>query len=227
MKLAILLSTLLAAAPALAQLTIDQNKALAGGITAGDTAGFPVLLSQPGHYKLNGNLAVPDGVVGILITAENVTMDLNGYTVRGPVTCTRNTSTRYVDCGPVNSLSVGIYSAQKDTVVRNGMVRGFSGTGVSLVQTGAAEGLRLSHNAGYGLFINEGDAHHVHAEMNGSGGLWTANGMVGRSTARSNGNNGIRATLVQDSLASANQSCGVSHSRVRGTLAHKDRKSVV
>ena len=36
----------LAAQLAQAQVTIDQNKALAGGITAGDSAGYPITISQ-------------------------------------------------------------------------------------------------------------------------------------------------------------------------------------
>ena len=35
---------------------IDQNKALAGSVTPGDTPGFPVTISQPGSYRLSGNL---------------------------------------------------------------------------------------------------------------------------------------------------------------------------
>ena len=39
---------------------INQAKALAGGVTAGDTAGFPATISQSGSYRLTGNLTVPD-----------------------------------------------------------------------------------------------------------------------------------------------------------------------
>src|SRR5262245_44146183 len=46
--------------------------------------GFPHTISQPGSYKLSGNLAVPAGVNGIYISASNVTLDLNGFTISGP-----------------------------------------------------------------------------------------------------------------------------------------------
>ncbi len=62
---------------------IDQNRALAGGVTPGDTPGFPVTLSQPGSYKLSGNLTVPQGTDAFFITADNVTLDLNGFVVTG------------------------------------------------------------------------------------------------------------------------------------------------
>jgi hypothetical protein len=36
-------------------ILIDQNKALAGNVTPGDTPGFPVIISQPGSYRLDSN----------------------------------------------------------------------------------------------------------------------------------------------------------------------------
>ena len=41
-------------------ILINQQKAQTGSVTTGDTAGFPVTLSQPGSYVLSGNLTVPD-----------------------------------------------------------------------------------------------------------------------------------------------------------------------
>jgi hypothetical protein len=70
-----------------AQTTIDQNKAMTKGIGQGDSAGFPVTITQPGSYRLMSNLSVPAGLDGIVITAPNVTIDLNGYTIAGPNTC--------------------------------------------------------------------------------------------------------------------------------------------
>jgi hypothetical protein len=67
---------------------IDQNKALAGAVTPGDAPGFPVTLSVPGSYKLAGNLVVPnENTTAIAITADNVTLDLNGFVIQGPTAC--------------------------------------------------------------------------------------------------------------------------------------------
>src|SRR5438128_5729077 len=61
---------------------IDQNRALAGSVTFGDAPGFPVTLSQPGSYRLSGNLTVPDAnTTAIEVTANNVTIDLNGFSI--------------------------------------------------------------------------------------------------------------------------------------------------
>src|SRR5690348_13376939 len=68
---------------------IDQNHALAGNITPGDTAGFPITISQPGSYRLTSNLTVPDlNTTGIQITADFVTIDMNGFSIIGPGVCT-------------------------------------------------------------------------------------------------------------------------------------------
>ena len=43
-------------------------------------------ISQPGSYKLSGNLTVPPGTSGIQITADGVWLDLNGFSITGPGT---------------------------------------------------------------------------------------------------------------------------------------------
>jgi hypothetical protein len=198
MKTCIFLAALLSAASSFAQIAIDQNKALAGGITAGDIPGYPITISQPGSYKLTGNLTVPADEFGILILAENVTLDLNGYTVRGPMNCTRTVSTKEVSCPYYNVNAVGNLATQKDVVVRNGMVRGFASNGVWLQQSGTVD--------------------EVHAEMNGDGGINVSAGLVSRSVARNNANHGIRASYIQESLSTGNRKYGIQ-GRVRATAS--------
>ena len=85
--LALMLVTLAAVTlPAHAQVLIDQAAVEAGGITPGDDPGFPATISVAGSYRLTSNLVVPAGVNGIEITGENVTIDLNGFTIAGPST---------------------------------------------------------------------------------------------------------------------------------------------
>src|SRR5262245_22491973 len=81
---AVTTSAVLIAAPATAvdgEILIDQARVNAGGITPGDAAGFPATLSRSGRYKLSGNLRVPAGMTGIGVTANDVTIDLNGFTI--------------------------------------------------------------------------------------------------------------------------------------------------
>jgi hypothetical protein len=72
--------------PALAldgEVLIDQAQVAAGGITPADTAGFPVTINRSGKYKLTQNLVVPAGVNAFNITADNVTLDFNGFRITG------------------------------------------------------------------------------------------------------------------------------------------------
>ena len=95
---ALALLALTAAGQALAQATIDQNKALAGNVTPGDMPGFPITLSVPGSYKLTGNLVVPGGLNGIEITSDNVTLDLNGFRIAGSGRSEEHTSELQSPC---------------------------------------------------------------------------------------------------------------------------------
>jgi hypothetical protein len=68
---------------------INQERALAGGVTPGDAPGFPVTLSERGKYRLTSYLVVPCLLPsfpwceshGIAIEADGVTVDLGGFGV--------------------------------------------------------------------------------------------------------------------------------------------------
>ena len=85
------LLTLALALPALAVdgvLEINQTCALTGCFS-GDAAGFPVTLSETGSYRLTGVLTLSDSdETGILVTADDVSIDLNGFGIQGPNQCT-------------------------------------------------------------------------------------------------------------------------------------------
>src|SRR5271156_6144744 len=86
-------AALLFSAPAFAidgQVLINQSTVMAAG-------GFPYKITQPGSYKLSGNLVVPANTDGIDINVSNVTIDLNGFKISGPVTCTGSGAS--ISCG--------------------------------------------------------------------------------------------------------------------------------
>ncbi|HZO55191.1 MAG TPA: hypothetical protein VFB63_20955 [Bryobacteraceae bacterium] len=97
---------------------IDQNRALAGNVTPGDTPGFPVTLSQPGSYRLSGNLSVPSGQNAILIAAQNITIDLNGFSITTPVQLQIG--------GAIGIVSNGI-ALPNNIKIHNGTIEGFIG----------------------------------------------------------------------------------------------------
>jgi hypothetical protein len=106
-------------------ILIDQHRALAGNITPGDAPGFPVTISASGSYRLASNLTVPTGLTGILIKANHVTLDLNGFIIRGRWTeGTGNPDGISDDDIPVQGVTI-----------RNGTIAGFR-HGVNLATSG-------------------------------------------------------------------------------------------
>ena len=106
---------------------IEINQAI---VEAND--GFPYVISEPGSYVLTGNLTVPDeNTTAILVQADHVTVDLNGFAIIGPVQCAAEDGS--VSCSP-DGTGIGVDAFESDsvgTVVRNGTVRGMGFTGVT------------------------------------------------------------------------------------------------
>lgn len=159
-------------------ILIDQNRALAGSVTPGDAPGFPVTLSQPGSYRLSGNLTVPAATDGIVITANRVTLDLNGFSVAGS--------------GTGKGISNGL-AGRIGTSIRNGTVTNFQ-DGIFLKESGDEFAtseilqIRVIGNAGSGI-------------------LASANSVISGNTAAGNGSFGITAgaaSTVSDNNASRN-----------------------
>lgn len=112
------LLALLLASPVLAVdgvIEINQAKVLAGGVNPNDSPGFPAAIDQPGSYRLTGNLTVPAGLEGLRILADDVTVDLNGFTIAGG--------------GGAIADGIALYGT-KNIEIRNGTVRGFSRAGI-------------------------------------------------------------------------------------------------
>jgi hypothetical protein len=174
---------------------IDQNRALTGNVTPGDTPGFPVTISQPGSYRLSGNLTVPDSLTtGIHITANHVTLDLNGFAIIGPNVCTPNPTT----CTFMNGGGVGIHAgdfnigtiAPHGVRVMNGTVRGMGFHGVRMQGDGSVvERVQTHSNGGPGIVVGETVIDSV-AELNG-------------------GTTGIIALIVRGSTVRENRGTGI------------------
>jgi len=121
-------------------IEINHARALAGGVTPGDAPGYPVDLKVPGSYRLTGNLAQPDDkTIVIAVGADGVSIDLNGFSIRGPMTCVagydaQHTFVTAVTCNGGNlSLAPGILAISTSSVsVSNGKIVGIAGPAFSL-----------------------------------------------------------------------------------------------
>src|SRR5436190_22647803 len=110
---------------------INQSAALAGNVTPGDAPGFPITISLSGSYRLSGNLTVSDpNTDAIDITADDVTIDLNGFSIIGPTVCKLQTGPPPITCSPAGS-GTGILTGNSNITVLNGKIRGM-GTGLNL-----------------------------------------------------------------------------------------------
>jgi uncharacterized cupredoxin-like copper-binding protein len=215
--------TLLAAtavSSALAQATITQAKAEAGNVTPGDGAGFPVTISKAGSYKLMSNLVVPAGIDGIAIAADNVQIDLNGFSILGSGSCTRDSGTYAVTCVGGGDGVVMTYSPA-NSAVRNGTVTGFS-HGVRM-EGGMADNLNVRQNT-TGVYAACADLQgllmsRIVATNNHIGIHACADSMISQSALSANGT-GIEGTsganAVSESQVFYNQ-IGVKDSAVRAT----------
>jgi hypothetical protein len=176
------------------QVLINQSRALAGGVTPGDAPGFPVTISLPGSYRLSGDLTVPDvDISGIVITANNVTLDLNGFAIKGPTVCTSAALDGPVtSCSPGNNAGAGVEAVLSGPAtgitVSNGTVRGFY-YGIYLGAGGRVEKVLAEHNTGNGITVLQ--AAHLHANVAGRNlgtGIYAGSGsVVTENTAYRNG----------------------------------------
>jgi hypothetical protein len=157
------------------RIEINEARAAAGGVTPGDAPGFPVTLDAPGSYRLTSNLDLPDAVTtGISIQAPRVTLDLNGFAIRGPVAC--NGVTGSVTCSASGSGvgvdATGLLFPLDSVEVRNGVVSGVGADGVRL-DGGVVRDLRVEHAAGNGVRVGDGSLVHDSA-IRGVGGIGIA-----------------------------------------------------
>lgn len=214
----------LAGAAAQAETTIDQAKALAGGVTPGDAPGFPVNISQPGSYKLTSNLNVPLHVRAIQVTSPGVTIDLNGFVVSSIVECDQAVHSTVVNCNLVNAAGAnlfnqaGISTNREDTAVRNGMVRGFSGHGLYGIQH--IENMHVSENLGAGVYVNVYSSgvparlthiRNSRIERNNQSGVVGGYVLFEHSMANKNGGHGLWTVgaAVRNSMLSFNEMRGI------------------
>ncbi len=103
------------------QVLVSQASVTAAG-------GYSYVITQPGSYKLSGNLTPPNNADAIHINSNNVTLDLNGFTI-GSASCVPDT------CGSTSAYGVASSSTHPyyNLTVRNGTV---SGMGVGLYLNG-------------------------------------------------------------------------------------------
>jgi len=143
------------------------------------SAGYTV--SQSGSYYLTTNLTATNGQTGIGVYTDNVTIDLNGFTLTGPG----------------GSSGFGIYQefSCRNLTVLNGKVVDFSGDAMSGIKlSGAANRLHSIQSSGnhYGIEVNSSILSDCVVHNNNSIGILVNSGSTLRDCiARDNGGRGF------------------------------------
>src|SRR5207249_12260390 len=93
------------------QVLINQSKLSASGGT--------YTITSPGSYKLSGNLQQKDKDTQVIVIAsDNVTIDLNGFSVTGPVDCSSGFPCRNRGIGS----GIATLADRSNLTVRNGTI---------------------------------------------------------------------------------------------------------
>lgn len=86
--------------------------------------GFPYTIDAPGSYLLTGPLVAPASSDALVLDANDISLDLNGFSITGPATCAE------MACVPGDGSGIdmaGDGSSAHRVTIRNGVVRGFGG----------------------------------------------------------------------------------------------------
>lgn len=155
-------------------LEINQTCAVQTGCFAGDTAGLPVTISASGSYRLTSNLVVSNANTnGIQISVDEVGIDLNNFSIRGPVVCSGTPLT----CTPVGTGSGVAANLNAGISVRDGSIRGMGSYGVSLGEQSEVSGVRARSNGITGIDVSVGSTVTGNAAyQNGGNGIGSRNG---------------------------------------------------
>ncbi len=204
-------------------IEISQAKVL-------EAAGFPYAINEPGAYRLTSNLdlrGLPDAenLRAIIVNADGVSIDLNGFSIIGPTVCTGIAILEPVTCTPSGS-GRGISSGADNMTVMNGAVRGVGGNGVHCGSNCRVERLHVESCGGSGIqgqtggVILANTSHH-----NGGAGIHfvTGSAVIRENTVSLNGAEGIYAganSTVSNNTSTFNRLAGIGVSQSTGVIGN-------
>ncbi len=173
-QLAIMTLSMAALAPDLAMasngiIPINPNR------LSDTSTGFLLVINEPGSYQLTGNLNVSNAnTTAIEINADNVTIDLSGFSIQGPT----HRSSHPVICTPTGNGN-GVHAVlRQHIVIRNGNIQGMGNFGVYLE-------------------TNSSHVDKVNLVDNGGGAIVMFGGLISNSVMKSNGGTGIFGIDIQ------------------------------
>ena len=219
----ILLVLWLLTTPALASdgvLEINQACATTGCFP-GDTAQFPVTITaQAGRsFRLTSDLILPnENVSAIRVGVSGVTIDLNGFSIRGVTVCAGDPPLTPVNCSPGGSGSgiepdPGAPALPHRVAVRNGSILGMGSYGVRLGERAQLRDLRISGAAAGTISVDRSSIiESTSVDLSATDGLFAGPSTVVRNvTAETNAGAGIfvgNGSTISDSTSRGNSGTG-------------------
>lgn len=179
--------------------------------------GMPIVISISGSYYLAEDIQALPGQHGIEIDVDNVTLDLNGFTLYGDL-----------DVGSMDGIH--ITDDRQNIKILNGVIRSFQGDGIDAEDlTGSTnvhvEGVTTYLNGGVGMHLdNNATVIGCAAIDNANDGVRVDSGStIVHSVAWSNGGDGfsLDRSTITNCTANGNTSNGIQadDSLVRGNTA--------
>ncbi len=179
---------------------------------------LPYTIAQPGSYYLSGNLTGVQVQSGIIVNADNVTIDLNGFTITGVAS-----SNSGINVGPGTRVCIrngcitgwgssGITSNRPSTEIDQVNVRG-NAFGISVGDTARITRCQVDSNLHTGISAgNDSSVLDCSAKGNGSGqgedGIFSgSHSIISRCVVTGNAGHGIGTTLdsrITDCSAATN-----------------------
>ena len=183
---------------------ISESCASSFGCFDGDSAGFPVTITESGSYRLTSNIIVSSPIVSIIaVNADNVSIDLNGFSLIGPATCSGATLT----CSQTG-VGIGINAnGQENITIRNGIISGMGNDGIVVGRGAYLEELVVAENGGEGIDPGAGSVlRRLVVRENGGNGvqLGFSPVYIMDSTVFNNGVRGVNGGFCGNVLMSGN-----------------------
>ena len=161
-------------------------------------------ITQPGSYYLGADLVVPSGFDGIAINASDVTIDLNGFAIRGQP-------------GSLDGIRTA-GTTRRNLTVLNGSIASMGEDGIDFFQSGSSanarvEGVHASQCGAVGVRLWESAVvRGCTLVENGSFGVSIGNGLIESTVARANGDIGINASaqaVIRGCTSTGNTGIGI------------------
>jgi hypothetical protein len=175
--------------------------AVDGQIKIAQTASttFPIVIDQPGSYVLTSNLVVSDtDKDGLLIDADDITLDLNGQVI----------------IGPGSGYGNGIIAVSGTNItIKNGTVGYFGQHGIFIGGWGGRilENINSYGNGARGISAASAVIHNCTASYNGETGIMISGSTLVNCITNFNGVHGIQSdySTITNCTAAHNNSVGI------------------